>query len=41
MAGPRGRTAHRPQEPSKYEYEKHRIKPEGGPPAPQSEEMGR
>ena len=25
MAGPRGRTAHRPQEPSKYEYEKHRA----------------
>ena len=29
MAGPRGRTAHRPTGPPKYEYEKHRIKPEG------------
>ena len=26
--GPRGRDPHRPQEPSTYEYEKHRIKPE-------------
>ena len=30
MAGPRGRKAHRPAEPPKYEYEKYRIKPDGG-----------
>ena len=27
MAGPGGRTAHRPSEPSTYEYEKHRFNP--------------
>jgi hypothetical protein len=27
MAGPGGRTAHRPSEPSTYEYEKHRFDP--------------
>ena len=30
MAGPRGRTAHRPAQPSTYEYEKHRFDPSKG-----------
>ena len=30
MAGPRGRTAHRPAEKSTYEYEKHRFDPSKG-----------
>ena len=30
MAGPKGRTAHCPAEPSTYEYEKNRMQPAGG-----------
>ena len=30
MAGPRGRTAHRPAAPSTYKYEKKRVQPAAG-----------